>query len=394
MVFDSGTRTYHGPRDHGEPQFAFLNRSGRPQFEAARHRIDNWYSRLCDGLKEGVRQRLRGGDDQHFDAAFWELYLHELFARLGYEISCEPTLPNGRKIDFLLRRGDAAFYLEATAAGISNQQRGAGARRDRIYHELNQVKTTAFMLGINIVQTGPGDAPKLPRLRDDLEAWLAGLDPDEVVRQWEANGEMPSYYWSGGGGWAITFDAFPNKPEVRGQPVDRALGIFVDYTANIARGEGPLAGALRRKQPSRYGDLPLPYVVAVNETSLIPFGDDLAPHRANVMFGTLKIAYGGGSGPHWVREGDGVWRSLGARPRNRRLAAVLFASRLTPWTIGQAELEWWDNPFASQPVPEELLPDVAARRQLRPDQTGEINMHATRPARTPGSVLDPESSWG
>jgi hypothetical protein len=128
--------------------------------------------------------------------------------------------------------------------------------------------------------------------------------------------------------------------------------------------------------------------------TLIPFGDDLAPHRANVMFGTLKIEYGGGSGPHWVREGDGVWRSLGARPRNRRLAAVLFASRLTPWTIGQTELEWWDNPFASQPVPAELLPDVATRRQLRPDQTGEINMHATRPARTPGSVLDPESSWG
>jgi len=35
-----------------------------------------------------------------FDAAFWELYLHELFTRLGYEVACEPTLPNGRKIDF------------------------------------------------------------------------------------------------------------------------------------------------------------------------------------------------------------------------------------------------------------------------------------------------------
>jgi hypothetical protein len=162
-------RTYQGPREHGESQFAFLDRSGRPPFEAARRRIDDWYSRLCDGLKEGVRQRLRGEDDQHFDAAFWELYLHELFTRLGYEISCEPTLPNGRKIDFLLRRGDAAFYLEATAAGVSDEQRGADARRDRIYRELNQVRTTAFRLGISIDQAGPGDAPRLARLRDDLE---------------------------------------------------------------------------------------------------------------------------------------------------------------------------------------------------------------------------------
>jgi hypothetical protein len=349
MVFDSGTRTYQGPRDHGESQFTFLNRSGRPPFEAARRRIDDWYSRLCDGLKESVRQRLVSGEDRRFDAAFWELYLHELFTRLCYEISCEPTLPNGRKIDFLLRRGDAAFYLEATAAGISNEQRGAGARRDRIYRELNQVKATAFMLGISIDQAGPGDAPRLARLRDELEAWLAGLDPDEVVRQWEAYGEVPSYSWPGGGGWVITFDALPNKPELRGQPVDRPLGLFVDHTANTVRGETPLVRALKDKQPSGYGDLPLPYVVAVNETSLIPF-DSPEPHRANVMFGTPKPGYIDGSSLHWVRKGDGFWRGPSALPRNRRLAAVLFASGLTPWTIDKVELA--RRPGEDRPAPD------------------------------------------
>lgn len=100
MVFDDITRNDLGPRDHGEPQFAYLNRSARPQSEMARRRVDEWFSRLCPGLKGGVFQRLRSGDDQKFDAGFWELYLHELFTRLGYEIACEPTLPNGRKIDF------------------------------------------------------------------------------------------------------------------------------------------------------------------------------------------------------------------------------------------------------------------------------------------------------
>jgi hypothetical protein len=391
MVFDTRTRIYEGPRDPGESLFAFLDRSGRPLFDAARCRIDDWYSRLCDSLKEEVRQRLRSGDDRRFDAAFWELYLHELFTRLGYEISCEQPLPNGRKIDFLLRRGDAAFYLEATATGMSNEQRGADARRDRIYRELNRVRTTAFMLGISIDQAGPGDAPRLARLRDDLEAWLAGLDPDEVVPQWEAHGEVPSYPWLGGGGWAITFDAIPSKPEARGRPADRALGIFVDYTVPAVRGETPLLHALKDKQPRGYGDdLPLPYVVAVNETSLSSFGSP-EPHRANVMFGTLEPGYVAGSTLQWVRKENGFWRGPGAHPRNRRLAAVLFTSGLTPWTTGQAELEWWDNPFASQPVAEELIPDVAARRRLRPDHTGEINMDAVQPTRTPGSVLDPQA---
>jgi hypothetical protein len=321
-VFDSGTRTYLGPRDHGESQFAFLDRSGRPPFEAARQRIDDWYSRLCDGLKSGVLQRLHSGDDQHFNAAFWELYLHELFMRLGYEITCEPTLPNGRKIDFLLRRGDAAFYLEATAAGMPNEQRGADARRDRIYRELNQVKTTAFMLGITIEQAGRSDAPKLARLREDLEAWLAGLDPDEVQQQWEASGEVPSHHWSEASGWSLTLEALPNKPELRGQPVDRPLGMFSEDAMDPAEDEVSLMRALKRKQPSRYGDLPLPYVVAVSETSPTPF--DPTPHRTNVMFGSLQIIYGDGRGPRWIRAENGIWRGPGARSRNRRLAAGLL----------------------------------------------------------------------
>jgi hypothetical protein len=109
------------------------------------------------------------------------------------------------------------------------------------------------------------------------------------------------------------------------------------------------------------------------------------------MFGTLEPGYVAGSTLQWVRKENGFWRGPGAHSRNRRLAAVLFTSGLTPWTTGQAELEWWDNPFASQPVPEELIPDVAARRRLRPDHTGEINMDAVQPTRTPGSVLDPQA---
>jgi hypothetical protein len=121
--------------------------------------VDEWFSHLCPGLKDGVFQRLRSSDDQEFDAGFWELYLHELFARLGYEITCEPTLPNGRKVDFLLRRDGAAIYLEATTVGKSDDQRVAGARRNRIYRELNQIETSAFMMAVSIDRAGNGDLP-------------------------------------------------------------------------------------------------------------------------------------------------------------------------------------------------------------------------------------------
>jgi hypothetical protein len=58
-------------------------------------------------------------------------------------------------------------------------------------------------------------------------------------------------------------------------------------------------------------------------------------------------------------------------------------------SIDQAELKWWDNPFANFPVPDDMVPDVATRRQLHIGQTGEGRMQTTEPARTPGSVLRP-----
>jgi hypothetical protein len=245
------------------------------------------------------------------------------------------------------------------------------------------------MMGISIDKAGSGDAPKLARLREDLEGWLAGLDPDEVQHQWEANGEVPSHCWSDDSGWRLTIEAFPNKPQLRDQPVERPLGMFFEDTGDAVRDEIPLVRSLKRKYPSRYGDLPLPYVVAVSETLLTPF--DPTPHRTNVLFGSPKLMYGDGLGPRWVRVGNGIWRGPAAHPRNRRLAAVLFTSHLTPWTVDQAELEWWDNPFANRPVPDELLPDVARRRQLLPDQAGEHSLRVTQPARSPGSVLVPGS---
>jgi hypothetical protein len=349
--------------------------------------VDEWFSRLCPGLRDGVFRRLHGGDDQEFDAGFWELYLHELFTRLGYEITCEPTLPNGRKIDFLLRRDGAAIYLEATTAGKSDDQRGADARRSRIYRELDQVETSAFMMGISIDRAGGGDLPKLATLRAQLQAWLAQLDPDEAQQRWEADGEVPVYHWSDKSGWELTFEALPNKPEFRSQPVERPLGMFFDETGGLIRDEDPLMRALKRKQPSRYGGLTWPYVVAVGETPFDP--GDTESHRTNVLFGRNAIKYGDGHDPRWVRLDDGIWRGPGARPRNRRLAAVLFVSHLTPWSVDKTELEWWDNPFANLPVPDDMLPDVVRRRQLHINDTGEGHLLATQPARTPGSVLGP-----
>ena len=334
-------------------------------------------------MQAGVRARLRSRDDQQFTAGFWELYLHELFIQLGYEVACTSPVGGGRDIDFLLRRGDSAFYLEATIARRSNAERAAATRRNRIYREVNRLETD-FMLGITIDAAGPNDMRNVGQLRRRLQDWLGTLDPDEAEEQWNTRGEGPTFAWTDDSGWSLVFEAFPSQPAYRGQRAQRPLGMIMDETGGLIDDERPLRRALTGKAPSRYGELALPYVVAIAEEPFSSF--DERWHRTNVLYGHDAIAFGDGRPPRPVRQPDGIWRGPGASPRNRRLAAVLFTSDLTPWTVDRSILEWWDNPVASQPVPEDAVPEVVRRCQLRLDNgVGEIAQ--LEPVQTPGSVL-------
>lgn len=360
-VFDTRQRVDLGPAGHGEPPWTYLDRSAREQFAAARDRINRWFCRLPEGMQASVGQRLRSGDNQEFASAFWELFLHEMFARLSYSIVCEPTLPNGRKIDFLVTRDGASMFVEATIARSSGAERAADARRNRVYRELDRLKTDGFMLGIEIEHAGPGDVPNVGGLRGRLEDWLAGLDPDTVLDGANASEALPSFGWETAG-WSMTFEAFPLEPGHRGRPVDRPLGVLMDETGGVIDDETRLRRALDRKAVRHYGPLDYPYVVAVCEFSFAR--DDADWHRRNVLFGQEAVVFGNGLPARSIRQPDGYWRGPRQRPRNRRLAAALLTTHLYPWSHDTAQLEWWDNPFAGRPVTDDLVPSTVRRQQL------------------------------
>jgi hypothetical protein len=99
-----------------EDSFSFLNRVSTPFWEEVRRVTEERFSRYpasgAEDLRNAFRSRLPG---QHH-AAWWELYLHELFRRLGYEIEIHPELADSSKTpDFLLQKGEARLYVEAAA---------------------------------------------------------------------------------------------------------------------------------------------------------------------------------------------------------------------------------------------------------------------------------------
>ncbi len=143
-MFDDKVRTDPEPGYARESTYAFLDRVDDPVFAAVRELLNAWVGRFAslhdDAAISDLVGRLRSKEDIAFYAAFWELYLHELFVRLGFNIEVHPESGKDTRPDFRLTRDGREIYLEAVMPnppgrafqGVQGIQDGDRVHRRRI----------------------------------------------------------------------------------------------------------------------------------------------------------------------------------------------------------------------------------------------------------------------
>jgi hypothetical protein len=125
--------------------------------------------------------------------------------------------------------------------------------------------------------------------------------------------------------------------------------------------EGPqegIRGAIRKKMPARYGNLDLPYVVAVNALDVSVDQDDID----DVLFGDKQLTatrYQDGSiKEHLSRKLNGAFYGPEG-PRNCRVSGLLMLGSFCgfwPWNAATEVPVLWHNPWASRPLVPEMWP--------------------------------------
>lgn len=91
-LFDEMDRDDLGLRLYAEPEFTYLNRSGRPGAQRIREALDAWSARYPGEHKEELRARFRSRDNTQYRSAFFELFLHELLVRLDCRVVVHPPM--------------------------------------------------------------------------------------------------------------------------------------------------------------------------------------------------------------------------------------------------------------------------------------------------------------
>jgi len=351
-LFDKIQRSEFEPARYAEPIFAYLNRTARGEFEEMRKMLDDWFSHYPISEQPELRARFRSNIDSQHQSSLFELLLHELLVKLRCQVTPHPILPNITKTpDFLVDDlENNPFYLEATlATNESSDEVAAHARMNTVYDILDRkVDATNFFLWVN-VEGAPKSPPPASRIASFINKRLVRLDPDKVAKLYESDATEPIPTWRfEHDDWIVEFQSIPKKHGARNKKGARPIGAqstgvhWVDHRT-------PIRDAINKKV-GRYGDIDLPYVIAVN---VLEFVDEIDIMEA--LFGkeqfTIAFSQSGSAEPvetQMSRVPDGVWTSHDG-PRNTRVSAVLLATRLTPWNLLQNNVRLYHNPWAKRP---------------------------------------------
>lgn len=358
MTVNDATLFADRPRDdpaeagEEEPTWHFLDRVDDPVFDRVRRLMNTWFERYPDTERSELRGRLSSGDDFEFHSAWFELYLHGLHRRLGFDVVAHPAVPGvTTRPDFRLTRDDESLLLEATIIG--NRDGAGRARRiARIVAAINRTRSDDFTLFFDIESEGQ-TSPAMRDVRRRLERWLAKLDWADVRAAQERTFDMDALptRTERVGDWTFSFQAWPRNPEDRGRsgPV---ISAGPSDSAVWDHGGG-LLERLEHKA-GKYGSPPDPVVIAVRMDRLGAGDDDVLVALLGPTIGRLTSS----SPPTVVptgRRGTGLFRHTSGRWRNRHVAGVLLWDvELRRWSIAGRAPTLWAHPQPAHALPRGL----------------------------------------
>jgi hypothetical protein len=331
-LFSDGTRTDWSPGRQNEGTYAFLERSATPTFAEVRRLLEEWLSHVPSSERPQLIGNMRLGDNHAFEAAFWELYLHEAYVRSGYRVTIHPAVSgNGKRPDFLIESADARFYLEAVRVNDTPAKAGEDRRLSEVHATLDQLTAERFTVRMTVFAVG-SMPPPARRLRNSLVAWLRGLDPEVTAAEFDRHKTLPSFFWDHQD-WSLEFEALPMKPMPPG-----ATRRFVSvYGAGEARAIDNISGIgkVLDYKANRYGRLDAPLVIAVMCNTEYPTYDY---EVEQALFGISSRRPSDPSPTYLFREGHWLSRQGWRRGHAPQVIAV---QNLKPWFVTHVHPRVW-----------------------------------------------------
>jgi hypothetical protein len=304
---------------YSESVHAYYRDSERPPMVAIRTLLEQWFAEVPASEQLDLAQRFRSKILRQHQSALFELYLHHLLVRSGFQVQFHPDVAETQNHpDFLvLKDGTARFYLEAIAVGNSTKEESEINRINQVYDTLNALESPDFYVSVR-VEGAPASSPAGTKLRNDLKKWLATLNWGRDFGQLHQRGDRLHSCIRVEPRWlACDVRAIPKPPEVRGSEGVRAIGMTMDGKVRTLKLDRDLKEAVSKKD--RYGALTLPFVHAIQvvDSHRIDRNDVI-----NGLFGQATVRLGPNREQIHDRLPNGCPRRLDSSNRQRSVRLV------------------------------------------------------------------------
>ncbi|MCY3934372.1 MAG: hypothetical protein OXG09_00010 [Chloroflexi bacterium] len=378
-LFDDIERTDHRPSTRARPSFDFLNTSAWPACHNMRDTLEQWFERYPDSSKSDLRARFRKRDHNH-GSAFFELFLHEVFRRLGLSPEVHPESQCGRgRPDFATTSGSGGIsYVEANVVGLKGFM-AEDPLEDEVLDAIDALaveRPTGIALHAR-TRGNLAQSPPIRRIKAKVQRWV-----DRIDGKFRSPGSIeaePSLEISHGS-WVLTLAAIHRFEHDSKRLIHSGPGKGGPSSEGVALRKNVLAKAKQHR------DLNRPLIIAMNTQSGFQDRED----ELSALFGQKLVSWQEDEHgnvvtlPHVSREPDAVWCNR-AGSRYRRLHGVLFFRGAWPWTAHSVTSHLYVNPYIQADVPRELLRLGSARVR-----NGEIRWEAGLPL---GDLLDLPEDW-
>jgi len=344
-LFEPRDRSYLGPANHNENPYDYYCRSGRQSVLAIRQTLNTWFSHYPDEGKNELKKRFK----KTFSAAFFELFIHEIFLCQGFEIEIHPSLmDSNRKPDFLIKKKGIEIYVEAKEAkDKTRDEEGLERRINYFYDSFNTINSPKFFIYVKELLLKSTKQPKTKNLINKLEDKIQHFVPETVLKQIQESGfENDSELKYEDDDIMIVISLIPKCQEAQFNDGLRPVAMFPMVT-EIGGSEESIRNSFIKKA-KKYKALNKPYIICINA---IGIKGDTSFDIENAIWGSLILTWSTdpkNRNEHYTRKKDGFFYG-NKGPQFRNVSGVLV-TKVMGFNIPIAPFWFVKHPFTEKEI--------------------------------------------
>ena len=356
LLFDSKPRTYMQPSNRAETSYSFYDRSGQPVFRKIREMLERWIGRLPFEHRTRFVSRMKHKgagsqtEEDRFNAAFFELYVHEFLTGASSNVVVEPEF-GSLTPDFGAMERNLPYVVEVTDLNVTKHtDLESDWKEMRAFDALDEIKSDHFTLWAKTEGKLATDVPLKPLVRQFREL-VNDADYEEILLESKTNGffseRIPKSTFAHDG-WRVTGTLMPrNNPAAL-----RKTG----FVASVSRGVGTIddIGKLREKLRDKarfYKDVGNLIIAVRADWTVDRVSESLFGREMLVLehmigpTGSLEI-----TNQHQERRNDGLW--FGDKgPRYENVIGVVVFHGVHPGSVAKSRARFYANPYVDVPFP-------------------------------------------